>query len=54
MMAWLDAKAGGLAIQFGLPHVVQACEVAAIPAATLRAEGAQPALVDALQAARQK
>lgn len=54
MMAWLDAKAGGLAVQFDLPHVVQACAVpVVIPLATLRAEGAQPALVDAVQKAQQ-
>ena len=53
-MVWLDAKAGGLAVQVGLPHVVQACEAAVvIPVATLRSEGAQPALVDAVQAALQ-
>ncbi len=54
MMAWLDAKSGGLAVQFDLPHVVQACAVpVVIPRATLRAEGAQPALVDAIQKAAQ-
>ncbi len=55
MIAWLDARTGGLAVLLGLPHVVQACEAAVvIPIATLRAEGAQPGLVDAIQAARQK
>jgi hypothetical protein len=54
-MVWLDARTGGLAVQVGLPHVVQACEAeVVIPVATLRAEGAQPALVDAIQAALQK
>jgi hypothetical protein len=54
-MVWPDARTGGLAVQVGLPHVVQACEAAVlIPVATLRAEGAQPALVDAIQAALQK
>lgn len=49
MMVWLDAKVGGLAIQVGLPHVVQACEEpVVIPTATLRTEGAQPALLSAL------
>jgi hypothetical protein len=52
-MVWLDAKTGGLAVQVGLPHVMQACEAAVVvPVATLRAEGAQPALLDAIQAAR--
>jgi hypothetical protein len=54
MMAWLDAKAGGLAVQFDLPHAVQACALpVVIPLATLRAEGAQPALLDAVQQAKQ-
>ena len=49
MMAWLDAKGSGLAVQFDLSHVVQACaEPVTIPLATLRAEGAQPDLLDAL------
>jgi hypothetical protein len=55
MMAWLDSKLGGLAVQDDLPHVVQACAVpVVIPVATLRAEGAQPALLDAIEAARPK
>jgi hypothetical protein len=55
MMAWLDAKAGGLAVQFDLPHAVQACaDPVVIPAATLRQEGAKPLLTDALEAARAK
>jgi hypothetical protein len=54
MMAWLDARTGGLAIEFDLEHVVQACEEpVVVPLATLRAEGAQPALVDAIQRAQQ-
>ncbi len=53
MMAWLDATAGGLAVQFDLLHVAQACAVpVVIPLATLRAEGAQPVLVDAMQKAQ--
>lgn len=52
MSAWLDAKQGGLAVQFDLPHVVQACaDAVVIPASTLKAEGAKPALTDALEAA---
>lgn len=48
MMVWLDAKAGGLAVQVGLAHVEKACEEPVIiPAAALRAEGAQPALLKA-------
>jgi hypothetical protein len=46
MMVWLDAKAGGLAVQVGLPHAVAACEEpVVIPAATLRKEGAQASLL---------
>lgn len=52
MTVWLDAKLGGLAVQFDLPHVVQACaDAVVIPASTLRTEGARPALLDALAAA---
>jgi hypothetical protein len=53
MMAWLDSKDGGLAVQFELPHAVQACEEpVVIPIETLRAEGAQAALLDSIEAAR--
>ena len=52
MMAWLDAKEGGLAVQFDLPNVVQACaDAVVIPTATLRQAGANPRLLDALDAA---
>lgn len=52
MSAWLDAKQGGLAIQFDLAHVVQACaDAVVIPVSTLKAEGAKSALTDALEAA---
>lgn len=52
MMAWLDAKTGGLAVQFDLAHVVQACaDPVVIPVAALRREGAQPLLAVALEAA---
>jgi hypothetical protein len=51
MMVWLDAKAGGLAVQVSLPHVEKACEEpVVIPATVLRAEGAQPALLKAFAA----
>lgn len=51
MMVWLDAKGGGLAVQVPLPHVVQACEdPVVIPAAVLKADGAQPALLKAFNA----
>lgn len=54
MMAWLDAKSGGLVVQFDLPHVVQACaDAVTIPPAALRAVGAQPVLVEALMKAEQ-
>jgi hypothetical protein len=52
-MVWLDAARGGLAVQFDLAHVVQSCaNPVVIPAATLRAEGADPGLVAAIEAAR--
>ena len=55
MMAWLDAKAGGLAVQFYLPHVVQACaDAVVIPVVTLRHKGAQAVLTDAIEAAHVK
>ncbi|WP_244507488.1 hypothetical protein [Methylobacterium phyllostachyos] len=55
MMAWLDAKAGGLAVQFDLAHVVQACaDAVVIPNAVLRSEGASPILTDAIDAAHAK
>lgn len=53
MLAWLDARAGGLVLQFDLAHVVQACSAAVvIPVAILQREGASPRLVRALLAAR--
>ena len=53
MTVWPDAKAGGLAVQFDLAHVVQACaDVVVVPVATLTAEGANPVLTDAITAAR--
>lgn len=52
MSAWLDAKQGGLAVQFDLAHVVQACaDPVIIPSATLKADGAKSVLTDALEAA---
>ena len=51
MMAWPDSKAGGLAVQFDLAHAEQACsDTVVIPLATLKAEGAQPALLNAIAA----
>jgi hypothetical protein len=48
MMVWLDAKGGGLALQLELPHAMTACEEqVVIPAAVLKTEGAQPALLKA-------
>jgi hypothetical protein len=55
MMVWLDAKGGGLAVQVSLPHVEKACEEPVIvPAAVLRAEGAQPALLTAFDTRQRK
>ncbi len=49
MMAWPDAKQGGLAVQFDLIHAVEACaDPVVIPVATLRAAGAAPTLLDAI------
>jgi hypothetical protein len=48
MLVWLDSKRGGLAVQVSLPHVEKACEEPVIiPAAMLRAERAQSALLKA-------
>ena len=52
MLAWLNAKAGGLAVKFDVAHVIQACaDPVTIPSATLRQLGASPRLVDAIDAA---
>ena len=53
MEVWPDAKSGGLAVSFELPHAVQGVcgEAVTIPIATLRAEGAKPALLEAIEAA---
>lgn len=49
MTVWLDARQGGLVVRFDLAHAIQACaDSVTIPAAALRAEGAQPVLVDAI------
>jgi hypothetical protein len=51
MMVWLDAKGGGLALQLELEHAMAACEEpVVIPAAVLKTEGAQPALLKAFAA----
>ncbi|SFM26922.1 hypothetical protein [Methylobacterium pseudosasicola] len=55
MTVWPDAEAGGLAVQFDLAHVVQACaDTVVIPTATLRREGVQAVLTDAIDAAHAK
>jgi hypothetical protein len=52
MMVWLDAKSGGLAVQFDLVHAVQVCAVpVVIPVAVLRADGVNALLLDAIAAA---
>jgi hypothetical protein len=49
---WPDAKAGGLAVQFDVAHVAEACALpVVIPLATLKAEGASGALTAAIAAA---
>jgi hypothetical protein len=55
MMVWPDARHGGLAVQVGVEHAEQACEQpVVIPAAVLRQEGAQPALLKAFDTRQQK
>jgi hypothetical protein len=52
MMVWLDAKSGGLAVQFDLRHAVQVCALpVVIPVEVLRANGVNAALLDAIAAA---
>lgn len=53
MLAWPDAGAGGLVLQFDLNHAMQACSTAVvIPAAVLQREGAGRRLIDALTIGR--
>jgi hypothetical protein len=53
MMVWLDAKSGGLAVQFDLIHALQVCALpVVIPVEVLRANGVNAALLDAIAAAR--
>ncbi len=55
MMVWLDARSGGLAVQFDLPHAVQACaEPVVIPVEVLRADGVNAGLLDAIAAAHRE
>jgi hypothetical protein len=52
MTVWPDAREGGLAIRFELPHAVQACvDEVVIPLAALREEGANRVLVDSIEKA---
>ena len=49
---WLNAKQGGLALQYDLSHVIQVCaNPVVIPASVLARQGASPRLVAALEAA---
>ena len=55
MMAWLDARVGGLALQFDLIHAEEACaQPIVIPLSSLSAEGTKPELLDAVKAAREQ
>jgi hypothetical protein len=55
MTVWPDAETGGLAVEFDLVHAVQACaETVVIPTSTLRREGVQAVLTDAIDAAHAK
>ena len=52
MTVWPDAKEGGLGVRFEVAHAVQACiDDVVISAAVLRAEGATPVLVEAIEKA---
>lgn len=52
MVAWLDARAGGLVVQYDLGNAMKACSMPVLlPIATLRHEGASPRLIAALTAA---
>lgn len=53
MLAWLDARAGGLVLQFDWNHAMQACSAPVVlPIATLRREGVSPRLLRALAEAQ--
>jgi hypothetical protein len=50
---WPDAKAGGLAVTFNVPHAVEECAVPVVlPLATLKAEGVSDVLISAIAAAQ--
>ena len=52
-MVWLDAKQGGMAVQFDLSSAVQNCATPMIiPASVLSAAGADTAMVAAIRAAK--
>ncbi len=52
MTLWLDAAGDGLAVRFDLPHAVQACaEAVTIPTETMRSDGADQSLTEAIDAA---
>lgn len=53
MLAWLDARAGGLVLQYDWNHAMQVCSAPVIiPLATLRREDVSPRLLRALTAAQ--
>jgi hypothetical protein len=53
MMAWLDAKVGGLALQFDLFGATRGCSMPiVIPIPTLSAEGVKPELLESIRAAQ--
>ena len=55
MVAWLDARRGGLVLQFDYGNAMKACSLPVlIPPATLAREGASPRLIDALLQARRR
>ena len=53
MVAWLDARRGGLVLQFDLGNAMKACSLPVlIPTAMLAREGASPRLLAAMSTAR--
>jgi hypothetical protein len=53
MMAWLDAKVGGLALQYDLFGATRGCSMPiVIPIPTLSAEGVKPELLESIRAAQ--
>jgi hypothetical protein len=53
MMAWFDAKVGGLALQYDLSGALRGCSTPiVIPISTLSAEGVKPEVLESIRAAQ--